>query len=384
MTIYNETLTDTVTASHDLTPLAFYGVQTTNAITSNDNLDAVRAHNPTLTEIITLTDGATALYGLLMAEAVLVRQTLLDNSISNIVILDHIALVDAMLRAYPAAISEVAAIAASETVQRAVTVLEELGIGELVLPSLIYNATLAESIQVAADIARFFGASISDGFTASDALLPAAFRAAQVAEGVTVTETQVPLFLLHVTAEESVNLDDIDVVKMLFNASLADGIEIVAGYLAPGDGITTWAMNTRTGSVTEYANYPFNSFARSGRKYIGASDSGLYELVGDDDDGADIIATIKSGLAQWAGTHLGAFKGAYLAVRGEGAFVLRIILGDDTTVNYDVTALSMQSSRIQMGKGLKSRYFSFELVSTGQDFDLDTLEFIPLVAQRRV
>jgi hypothetical protein len=37
-----------------------------------------------------------------------------------------------------------------------------------------------------------------------------------------------------------------------------------------------------------------------------------------------------------------------------------------------------------MGKGLRSRYFAFELVSTGQDFDLDTLEFIPLVADRRV
>ena len=44
----------------------------------------------------------------------------------------------------------------------------------------------------------------------------------------------------------------------------------------------------------------------------------------------------------------------------------------------------MKTTKVNLGKGLRARYFAFELVSTGQDFDLDTLEFIPLVAQRRV
>jgi hypothetical protein len=44
----------------------------------------------------------------------------------------------------------------------------------------------------------------------------------------------------------------------------------------------------------------------------------------------------------------------------------------------------MRSTKFHMGKGQRSRYFAFELISAGQDFDLDTLEFVPLVVQRRV
>jgi hypothetical protein len=143
-------------------------------------------------------------------------------------------------------------------------------------------------------------------------------------------------------------------------------------------------MNTRTGAVTEYDNYAFNSFARIGDKYIGASESGLYELLGDDDAGADIVATIRSGFAQWSGTHMGSFKGMYLATRGEGDFILKVITADNKEYHYAVAAQDSRTTKITTGKGLRARYFAFELISTGQDFNLDTIEFIPLVADRRV
>jgi hypothetical protein len=49
-----------------------------------------------------------------------------------------------------------------------------------------------------------------------------------------------------------------------------------------------------------------------------------------------------------------------------------------------VSTRSMRSTKVHMGKGQRARYFSFELISTGGDFDLDTLEFVPIVVQRRV
>jgi hypothetical protein len=39
---------------------------------------------------------------------------------------------------------------------------------------------------------------------------------------------------------------------------------------------------------------------------------------------------------------------------------------------------------VPLGKGLRARYFSFELISDGADFDMDAIEFIPLVSHRRV
>ena len=37
-----------------------------------------------------------------------------------------------------------------------------------------------------------------------------------------------------------------------------------------------------------------------------------------------------------------------------------------------------------IGKGLSARYFAFELTTPGQDFDLDSVEFIPMMRDRRV
>jgi hypothetical protein len=74
----------------------------------------------------------------------------------------------------------------------------------------------------------------------------------------------------------------------------------------------------------------------------------------------------------------------YLGTRGGGDFVLKLITGDDKTFIYSVNARDMATTKITLGKGLRARYFAFELVSTGQDFDLDTIEFVPLVSDRRV
>jgi hypothetical protein len=173
-------------------------------------------------------------------------------------------------------------------------------------------------------------------------------------------------------------------LQAIFSPEINEGLEITALYLAPGSEITTWAVNTRTAAVSEYTNFEFNSFAQMGNKYLAASSTGLYELVGDDDAGTDIIARIKSGLMQWGSSRFTLFKAAYLGVRGPGDFVLRMETGDGTTYDYSVTTTDMRTTKVRLGKGLRTRYFAFELISDGQDFDLDSIEFVPLVAERRV
>lgn len=56
-----------------------------------------------------------------------------------------------------------------------------------------------------------------------------------------------------------------------------------------------FAMNSLHHAVTEYDQYQFNSFARLGDRVLAASDSGLFELAGDDDEGSDIEASAKTG-----------------------------------------------------------------------------------------
>lgn len=342
----------------------------------------VRVQQAAAADTITMEAALAVLYSVFLAERMPIAQTHIPNQYGNQSLSESIAISELIRRGYPQAVAETVGVAASHVAQLAITTIERLGLAEAIAPSFIYNKATSEGIRLAASLARFFGAEAVDTVSISEAF--GLGTGGAISETISIAEALTPKLILRVTTNETIAIDPSEVLRMLYNGTLSEGIELAAAYISPGESVVTWAMNTRTGAVTEYSNYAFNSFAHMGNKYLGASDSGIYELLGDDDAGTDIIATIRSGFAQWSGTHLGSFKAAYLAVRGAGVYVLKVITLDGKTYNYSVTAATGQSVKVNMGKGLRSRYFAFELVTAGQDFDLDTLEFIPLVAQRRV
>jgi hypothetical protein len=382
VTVYNDTISENLSITQaDLVGL---GTTVSEGLKLTQLMDVIRAQNGVIAETITLADAITVFYGIELVERIIIAQGQVANSKFNQTVAELMELHAALISTLPAEVTEAVQIAVDQVVQRAVTVIEALELTEAVAPSLVYRMSIGESLVVADALLRFLGASVVEGLTVTDTIVGEAFKSAQVAEALTIADALTPQLILRIDCDETLELTADEAVRMVLSAQINEAFELSGAYLAPDGSVTTWAMNTRTAGVTEYQNYAFNSFARIGNKYIGATDDGLYELLGDDDDGDDIIATIRSGFAQWSGTHLGSFKAAYLAVAGAGAYVLRVLTRDGKTYNYRVTAQSGRTVKVNMGKGLRSRYFAFELVTAGQDFDLDTLEFVPLVAQRRV
>jgi hypothetical protein len=347
-------------------------------------LSVIRAQPVTATSGVGISPALSAFYGAVVTERIALALAQSGTFHYNLTATDIARVAATIHPGVPVLLAEGIGVELTQQAQQVVQVLETLGLQPVLAPMMIYGRTIAETLQVASVLGRFFGGELSETFGISPALTGVARKGGILTETIGVAEGVTPQLVLRVTVADTIDLDDTDAVQMIFQPVITEGVDISAGYVAPDGSFTTWAINTRSGAVTEYENYAFNSFARFGDKYVGASDSGLYELLGDDDAGADIVATIRSGFAQWAGTRLSSFKGAYLAIRGGGDFVLKVITGDGTTYNYAVNAQDMKTTKIRMGKGLRARYFAFELVSTGQDFDLDTLEFVPLVADRRV
>jgi hypothetical protein len=74
-----------------------------------------------------------------------------------------------------------------------------------------------------------------------------------------------------------------------------------------------------------------------------------------------------------------------LGVRASGEFLIKLRTGDGKSYTYQVNAQPLRTTRVELGKGLRARYFTYELISIGgQDFDLDEIEFLPIVSQRRI
>lgn len=382
MTIHDTTLADgpaLVDAS-----VAGLGALLGDRFVPSDISIGQRAVRPTASDTIALVDTAAFSLGVQVFERLIAAELYEPGTHYHLTQAEVIGIRAAISVAREAVLGETVNLVDAAAVVLSLRLIDSLGIADALLPSFLYTRTVDERIRLIDSLARFFGAEAEDTIEIADEAVGPAYKVGLVEETLGIAGALTPLLLLRVTAQDRVTVSDADLVQMVFSGWLSDGVDVHAGFLLPGTAFTTWAMNTRTAAVTEYRNFAFNSFGRIGNKYLAASDDGLYELLGDTDDGEDIIATIRSGFAQWAGAHLHSFKAAYLAVRGEGVFVLRLITADGKVYNYTVTQETMRTTKVHMGKGLRARYFAFELVSAGQDFDFETLEFIPLVANRRV
>lgn len=316
--------------------------------------------------------------GAVVAEVVSQLDAISPNGNYGITLADAAQITDLLTAAYPTTITQGVGLAPAADAVRALLVLEGLGVTTALTASATYGFVLMQTLATSDSLSNFFGGQISEtiGLSPAAGLLRTASGTA--AEGVGLADVGTPQMVLRVELEDDFDVELTQVVSAILSPTLAEGLQVTAAYIAPDGGFTAWAVNTRTGAVTEYSNYVFNSFSKLNNRYLAASSSGLYELTGSTDDGDDVIAQIKSGLIQFNATKFAGLAGAYLGVRGEGDMFLKMVTGSGLEFIYRVRTQDMRTTKVNFGKGLRARYFSFELISTGQDFDIDTVEFVPI------
>lgn len=276
-----------------------------------------------------------------------------------------------------------AAVTVADSAVQAVhqTVLEALGLSAPVLVT-----------SLASDVADAFGISgatghaahrtATDGMGMTAALTSTAHLRSSVADIIALSAAPGLDVILYATVSEDVALDDVPAQTLLFQAIVQDHVQFKAFFLSPEH--TTWAMNTRNAAVTQYSGFNFNSFARMGKRYLGANDQGLYWLDGDNDAGRAINSRITTGIIQPNGNKLSGVQYAYLGMRGNGQFIVTVTDEAGGSYNYTLTGSSMETARVAFGRGFKTRYFTFALESQGQDFDLDSVEFVTTEITRKV
>lgn len=286
-------------------------------------------------------------------------------------------------RAHIESVSDSVGVSESAAGLLAALLTESVGISLATAVKAVFDHSYSEALELSDTAARAFAANVISGVALSSAVLSYAYPTASILDSLTVQDALTPTFSLAVVAEESLEISDDQLLNFVFSADITDEVDITAAFSA-GDNLIAWAVNTRTGSISNYLNFPFNSFGAIGSRYYAASKTGLYELTGDDDDSTDIISTIRSGFHQFGGPYLTSLDAAYLGVRGDGEYILKIITADGKLYTYTVNTESMRTAKVKMGRGMNSRYVSFELVSSGQDFDLESIEFKPVVLSRRV
>lgn len=147
-------------------------------------------------------------------------------------------------------------------------------------------------------------------------------------------------------------------------------------------------MHTEVQALTQYSNYAFNSLAQFNGRYFGASGSGIFELVGDTDDGAPIASVVRLGITDFNTTFLKAVDRLYVGYRALKDMLVRVFTDETTITSYTLPATAetgIHTGRVKVGKGLSSRYWQIELQNTaGADFQIDVVDVKTTPYQRRI
>lgn len=161
---------------------------------------------------------------------------------------------------------------------------------------------------------------------------------------------------------------------------------------APSAAAEVFSMNITgddPGGTTQYENYPFNSVAKIGGRYYGATDEGLFLLEGDDDAGEPIVSVFGLGQMNFGNPQVKTVTHCYLGAAA-GAMRLEVdalVRGVPASYSYSarVYGSTMREMRFDLGKGLQSTYLTPTFYNdSGAPFEVDAMRFLIAESARRI
>lgn len=151
------------------------------------------------------------------------------------------------------------------------------------------------------------------------------------------------------------------------------------------DDFAGWSVNLETNATTRYEKLPANSFAQlNGVTYV-ANAAGIYAYGGDTDAGQPIKASITLPRTDY-GTQMDK-RIHYMFIGARNASKLRLVVNtsnaDRQYYSIKPTTVSMVSTRVKLGQGIRGRYWQFGLTNIdGGDFELESMSFTPALQSR--
>ena len=168
--------------------------------------------------------------------------------------------------------------------------------------------------------------------------------------------------------------------------TLADVITAAVSIRAGDQEWVGWVINPNLKASVGLDNYGFSGFGEHKGRYYGVKPDGIYALDGDTDNGAAIESFISLGNRDFGTPKMKRVSHAYIGAASDGTMVLRVITsGQEYLYEARNPTTDMAEQRIDIGKGLRGNYWNFELMNqNGENFDINTIKFMPVVLERRI
>ena len=222
-----------------------------------------------------------------------------------------------------------------------------------------------------------------------------------ISEDLSIADSVVEIFNLSVALVDALSLADVTTNSVKLVALSTDDLQLLDSLstasdfyntiednlvfiLTMDDGSTIYqgiTMNPETYSITEYDNYAFNSTTNFNGTYLLAGTAGLYSMGGITDAGSYITAKIKTASLDFGSSSIKQCPKVYLGINSDASLILRVSVDGKYTASYqlDIDSDDLSTQIFDIGKGLKGRYWQFELqTKENSTLDLDEIELFPI------
>lgn len=221
---------------------------------------------------------------------------------------------------------------------------------------------------------------------ASSSAAPTRITLADMPSSFVFTVTLNPALVADSSALSTVLATDPLTVQALLGAMARSTVDIGEATPPFEDPGNVWVVNAKTGAVSTYVEFPFNSYARIGDAYYGLKADGLYLLEGDTDAAATILANVNFGQLDFGTTALKRVTDVYIGIASTGKLMLKVTANGQSYLYQQQRATNeMQVQRFVPGRGLQGLMLTFELYNTDNtDFEMSSIEFAAVPLTRRI
>lgn len=153
-------------------------------------------------------------------------------------------------------------------------------------------------------------------------------------------------------------------------------------------GTVVAVMNLANHGVTEYTNFPFESFCEFDGKLLAAGAGGIYLLGGDLDEAAQIAAEITTGVTDFGSEYNKRLTDAYVSAESSGKIDFSVLPdgGEKAYTEKVPTAANKRykQHKVSLAKGVKARYFQIRVANkAGADMRIGMIDIEAQILSRR-
>ncbi len=329
---------------------------------------------------------------MIVNELMTMQQTVATAVSAGVAVGDGATAQSSIMAALLSVVADTANVTAQTTLESTVLLADLMVAAGLVDNRLSAVSAIADAAVALTLAGNFSDVNVAESAAGTTAVAQyATYLAGAIESAVAATAAVSYLAVVKNVADTGVATTAVDTTATLIQA-IQDGATIFIRLMVSGEEYTGWVMNADTMAFSEYQGLTVNSMCQHGGAFLAAMDGGIYEMVGADDDGEGIVAYLKTGKMDFDSPQLKRMAKAYLAYTAAGDVLVKVVTteGRDQQQEYwyKLAATgpmeSMATGRLDIGLGLRSRYWQFELVADAAGIEIDELGLTPVAIKRRV